>query len=909
MRTRYLLLLSRLVGVFAVMAFCRGQAAAQVVLGFPQTPCGSIVCDSIVIANTSDSLQVLLAVEIRDSVSYLIGGDLGLPRTIPAGDSLVVPVCFAPNRRGNIVDSLLAVIDTSGGTTLLRARLAGRGIGADLRINPIVVNFPRTSALGTSTETIVIGNSGELPYVLTTAALNLPLPFRVTTPLPVTIMPGDSVEIMIAFQPLENGVYSTSVDITAGCAARLQLGLNGATELVGTGAVLRLSKVGFNPANNEQTPCNVPRCTDLTFSNAGSAPLIIHSLEWQRGDQGFTFTNPPQVPFTVPPNSQRSFGICITGQERSLLADTLLIASNTRSSIAFGMVIDVSGSMTDTVFCGADTSSRIEQAIIHARNFIQSALLHIPSIGIQDQLAISSYSTTSGIGPRRLRINYPYKLASVTAAERLAAQNAISTLTADGGTPTGAALQQMIDTLAKSPLHNRVIVLLTDGEAEPQDLKDFPLSSTIERAKLHGVRVFTISLGLSSNTSAVNYLRTLASETDGASFDASDNDCQMLQTAFESITDLVSRGAKHEEVFSIKVIAPSIAATSALRFDSVYVNDTVCSSVTLTNNGEGVALVDAIDLADMLGGATGEFSLPPDLVFPIRIPESEMVEVPVCFNPHAIRTHGGKLTFHYNNCGQEPIVTELGGAAYARANLRLSDLRIGLPGDVVTMPLYADSSMSGYGVRTITSEIRWNSSMLDLRAVRSRAGASGATVELAGPVRFAGNRAIATITVTHGGMNQESINGGGELAELEFQVLRGDALFSEVTLASANFEDGNPRTLLDNAGMIAFDSTCFRDAKPISNAAATKIIIGDAAPLPAPEGMVSIPVRTDGETVFQVELYGAGGELVRPAEFRTIGAGAGRIDLDLSWLPAGSYYATLKSGLGETFFRKIILIR
>lgn len=904
MRTRYLLLFFRLVGLCAVMAFCRGQAAAQVLLSFPQTPCDSVVCDSLVIANTSDSIQVLRAVQIRDSVSYMIGGDLGLPRTIPAGDSIVIPICFAPNRRGNIVDSLLAVIDTTGGTSLLRARLAGRGIGADLRINPIVVNFPRTSVSGSSTETIVIGNSGELPYVLTTAALNVPPPFQVTTPLPVTIMPGDSVEIMISFQPLENGVYSTSVDITAGCAARLQLGLNGATDLLGTGAVLRLSKIGFNPANKEQTPCDVPRCTDLTFSNVGSAPLIIQSLAWKRGDQGFAFTNPPPVPFMVPANSQRSFSICVTGSERALLSDTLLLASNTRSSIAFGMVIDVSGSMNDTVFCGADTSSRIEQAIIQAKDFIQRTLLHLPSIGIQDQLAISSYSTSSGIGPRRLRINYPYLLTSITAAERLAAQNSISGLIADGGTPTGTALHRMIDTLAKSPLRNRVIVLLTDGEAD--DMKDSPVSAIIERAKQQGVRVFTISLGLSSNTTAMNYLRSLASETDGASFDASDNDCGTLQTAFEAITDLVSRGANHEEAFSIKVIAPSIVGTSSIRFDSLYVNDTICSSVMLSNNGEGVALVDAIDLADMLGGATDEFYLPPDVVFPIRIPESEVVEVPVCFNPHTIRSHGGKLSFHYNNCGQGPIVTELSGAAYARANLRLSDLRIGLPGDVVVMPLYADSSISAHGVRNITCEIRWNRSMLDLRAVRPRPGASGATVELAAPVRFAGSQAIATIKVTHGG---EGIHGGGELAELEFQVLRGDALFSEVTLASATFEDDNPRALLANAGMIAFDSTCFRDAKPISNAGATKITMGDAAPMPAPAGIVSIPVQTDGETVFQVEIYGAGGELVRPAEGKLIGAGAGRIDLDLSSVPAGSYYAVLKSGLGETFFRKILLIR
>jgi hypothetical protein len=334
-----------------------------------------------------------------------------------------------------------------------------------------------------------------------------------------------------------------------------------------------------------------------------------------------------------------------------------------------------------------------------------------------------------------------------------------------------------------------------------------------------------------------------------------------------------------------------------------------CGSITLTNIGEGEAIVDNVAITDLIGGPTSEFHLPPGVTLPIRIPEAEQVDIPICFTPAKIRTRGGSVQFSYNNCGQGPITTDLSGAAYAVANLRVSDLRIGLPGDIVTMPVYADSSLTDYGVRNITYEVRWNSSMLDLRGVRPRAGASGATVELAQPVTYAGGKAIAQFKATQTGTNADVIDGVGELAELEFQVLRGDALFSEVELTSATFEDQNPRAILSNAGMIAFDSTCFRESKPVSNGGATKVVLGNASPTPALSRQVTIPVTADGETALSVEVYAVDGTLALPAENRYISSGTGQIGLDLSALPPGGYYAVLKSAIGESYLRKILIAR
>ncbi len=902
MRTPYLLLRVRLIGFFMAVVALTMQAAAQrpIVLSFTSTPCDSAVCDSLIIINSSIFPEEILAVTIRDSVSYAIGGEFVLPQTVLSGSRVAIPLCFYPNRRGTIVDSLMVVIGTADGQDTVLVRLAGKGIGPELHVEPIAVNFPKTNVGTSSTETILIRNSGELPYQLTTLSLNIPPPFQLITSLPLVIPAGGSATIDVEFRPTEYGVYSVPIDLKAGCSFRLRLDLNGATELIGTGAVLRISKSGFSPANNEQLPCGIGSCTDITFSNVGNAPLVIEDVAWEVGAQGFSFTTPPITPFSVPANSQRTFQVCVSSQDRGMLKDTLKVTSNTRSAIAFGMVLDVSGSMRAEMHCGSTVSNRLEQAIIQANNFIQRTLLYLPSINLQDQLAICSYSSSnSGETPK---IDFPFPLAPITDASRTVAQAGIAGLKSNGGTPTGAAVKQMVDMLAQSDLHNRVIVLLSDGDAEPHDRRFHPPASVVQHAQDNGVKIFTIGVGLDGNGTAAMYLRELANGTGGVAFDASDNDCQTLQNAFEAITDIVSRGTTFFEPFAVKVIAPNIAASPSLVFDTVHVHKSICSSITLTNIGEGEAIVDSATVTDALGGATTEFHIPSDVRFPIRIPEGEQVVVPVCFTPDTIRMRYGKLSFRYNNCGQKPTSTDLSGAAYAVANLRVSDLRIGLPGDIVTMPIYVDTSLADYAVATITYEVRWNNSMLDLRTVLPGAEGLAVIVEPVGPV--AGRDAVAHITVTGDGLR-----GSGELVALEFQVLRGDALFSDVTLTEARFEDGNPKVILSNGGMVAFDSTCFRESKPLSNTGASKLSVGDASPTPARGRQVVIPVAADGETAISLEIVAADGRVALPRQTYHIDAGTARIQVDLSTFPPGSYYAVLTGGSGETFLRKILIAR
>ncbi len=880
------------------------NAQRPTLLAFSDTPCDSLNCGAIVFENPNSVVERIISLTMRDSTSFGVTPPVMLPIAIEPGERSSLPICFAPSRRGVITDSLRAIIQRGGVFDTVNVRITGRGIGPDLAVSPSVLNFPLTNVGGSTRLTITITNNGERPFTLTSASLVIPAPFRVVTPLPQTVIPGGTVELELAFEPGRRGVYSEQVDLMGGCNRHIQINLNGVTDLIGIGAVLKMSKVSFNPANQEETPCGVGVCDSVIFSNVGNAMLIIDSVSWTNGGEGYTFDPPFPNPLNIPPNSQYTFRVCFERGERGTWRDTLVVRSNSRTSIAFGLMIDISKSMEIEMPCTPPTP-RINEAIVQAQNFVRRTLLYLPEVNIQDQLVVQSFSSKQikeGSNETVPVIAYPFLLVSITDASRIVAENAIGALSLLLGTPTGVASLEMIDTVSKSPIRDRVIVLLTDGRAEDESKISVP--TIVSKARANGIRIFTIGLGIDSTVpGAVAYLAGLAAGTGGAAFNASI--CDSLQTAFETITDSVSRGTMMAEPFAMRVTAPLVIVSQDLAFDSLYVGGRRCLPITLTNVGEGDATVDTAIIGDMLWNPTGEFTFDGGVSLPITIPANGQVTLNVCFSPARIRNRAGQARFTSPGCSITFLHVGMTGTGFAAANLRIADQKIGLPGDIVRMPIYADSSLAEYGVDTISYQVRWNKSMLDLRGVYPGRAASDAAVTITTPVSFGTSSATVGLTSVGSG-----ISGGGELAELEFQVLRGDTVLSLVELTEGRFQDGNPKITLYNPGMIAFDSTCFFNAKPIyPNGASAKVVVGDIGPMPVIDRIVTMSVNATDPTALSVEVYAGDGTLVLPPSDRRVDRGESRISLDISMLGSGSYYALLSTSAGETIIRKFLVVR
>ncbi len=890
-RTLLLIVLS-IAAVIGHVSIASGQIPSQWVFPVP-VPCDSVWVDSIPVFNTTGGSLDIVRIEFRDSLYFKLGS-LALPLHVETDSGGAIPITFGPLLRLGRRDSIRVLVRRQFlGDTLIAINVTGTGVGPSLTVDPIVLNYPRTNPGFTATLSTTVFNKGELPITLMPGDVFPPAPFLLSTPLPVSIPAGDSIVLTFDFQPTEAGFFGRVLTIPSGCGTIIQIGLNGVTDIEGTGAVIRSTKLGFEPANRETYPCEVSACTDVTISNVGNAPLRIEDLKWALDTTGYVLVPQPQLPAVIPPGESMVVKVCLSGQSRGVLQDTLIITSNNRASTVFGLVLDASTSMNTRLNCPPGNPRRIDEVIRQAQLFIARTLLYLPGVGIQDQLSIVVYGGST--------IQHRYGLNWFTDIERTKAQDTLNNLTLLGGTPTGRAMDSMIRIISRSPLNRRVIVLLSDGQPTGSDPTTYPVGTLVTRANAAGIKIFTIGIGV-TGTTASNYLRQYADGTGGAYFDA--NNCGDLQTAFETITDLINRGAVTREPFYVKVTAPNLVLVPVKPFDSTHIGQTVCQQTTITNIGEGDAVVDSINVVDLLGGPNSDFSLARGVQLPLTIREGEQIMVPVCFTPQRIRMRQASGVVDYNSCGVGPATLGLIGPGYAYANLRVDDQRVALPGSIVTLPIYADSSLVDYDVKTISYHVRWNKSMLDLREVRPLGSATGASVTE--PLLFDKRSATASISVT----GLPKFNGGEAIAELEFQVLRGDTLATLVELVDdAVFEDGNPRRLLKNAGLIAFDSTCFREYKPIGFGVAAKVVVGEPSPTPAPTGIVTISVTSDASTILRIDLFSVTGTVVTPTVVQEMSAGTADLAINLTDLPNGRYYISIRTPDGVTSIRNLVIAK
>ncbi|MGE3800615.1 MAG: choice-of-anchor D domain-containing protein [Candidatus Kapaibacterium sp.] len=877
--------------------------------GFGEVPCDEVACDTVWVKGEGPNDRVR-SIRMRDSVSFFVGKNLSFPITLPVGDSIGIPVCFQPSRRGNIIDSLVVNIERGGLDEAIRVRLKGTGIGPNVEIDPIVLNFPRTAIAGTSQLTTRFTNSGERPLLVTEADLMIPAPFRLVTPLPIELAPGESIDIEIEFAPTETGIFSRPVDVTVGCNRLVQIGLNGSTDFIGTGGVLRVTKIGFNPANDERVPCDVSQCTDVTLSNVGNATLVVDSLYWFDGGLGYTAVPFSPIRLTIPPNESTVVKVCIDAKRAGTLVDSLYLRSNDRRSIAFGIVFDASRSMVlDSIRCSPNTYTRLREAKVQAKAFIDNTLLYLPSLDIQDQLAIIHYSSERKSPGSQITpvINTSYPLEFITDPGRTVAKASIDAITEIGGTYTGAALRAMIDTLKKSPLKDRVIVLISDGKTDDNLNNLSPVSTIINEANAAGVKIFSIGIALSELAptdfqDARDYLTTLSRRTNGKEFLI--EDCGSLQDAFAEITEIVSQGGTWVEPFKITVSAPQLIADN-VRFDSLYIYDDSCMTVTLTNVGEGTAIVNKIDLLTLAGDPSTEFTLDGASVsFPIQIPENGQRDVVICFRPEKLREREAALRAVYNSCFDENATAVLNGTGYAEANLRITDVKTALPGDVVTLPIYGDSSLANYDVNSIVWTLRWNRTMLELQSVRPGAEANGASVVQSGPIVENGRYAEVELRA-----DGPALLSAGELAQLDFEFLRGDSLAAYVEITSGTFEDANPKMLVKNAGVVIHDSICFRELRAIEfRGTPAKIAVTSVSPTPATGDRIDLELTsTNKERVF-LDLYDAQGATTILTEEYDLPEGDSRLTLNVSSLTPGVYYLRLRAARSsETVYRKLII--
>ncbi|MEL7368383.1 MAG: choice-of-anchor D domain-containing protein [Myxococcota bacterium] len=262
-------------------------------VGFGTVPIGRVDRARVGLINSG---QINLTIDVAElsggfGVDTEAAGLVG--QTIAAGNQLNFDVTFAPEAEQSSEGFLRIVSDD----TELRLPLMGAGesrLFADLRAEPVAVDFGRVAVARAERFQLALTNTGTADAVIDMVTQTLPSIFRVVTPLPLTVPIDASRMVTVEFAPMIDGVFSDSIRFAAGPDA-VEVGVSG--EGFSEAAEVRCtpSPLDFGDVSRGDQSEVAVTCTAL----GGPARLLSSRLTSGAAD-GFELVVPlPQVDLAI----------------------------------------------------------------------------------------------------------------------------------------------------------------------------------------------------------------------------------------------------------------------------------------------------------------------------------------------------------------------------------------------------------------------------------------------------------------------------------------------------------------------------------------------------------------------------------------------------------------------------------
>lgn len=151
------------------------------------------------------------------------------PLTLPAGKSFRVTLVFSPTKESPAAGSL--ALSSSDLQAPVRVPLAGSGEKAapQLQSHPSTLNFGAVAVRTTSTQTVNLKNTGNVPLTINSAALTNSAFSTSGLSSGASLAPGQSLEFRLAFRPTGNGSISGILSISSSSlASPVRLAISGA---------------------------------------------------------------------------------------------------------------------------------------------------------------------------------------------------------------------------------------------------------------------------------------------------------------------------------------------------------------------------------------------------------------------------------------------------------------------------------------------------------------------------------------------------------------------------------------------------------------------------------------------------------------------------------------------------------
>ncbi|MEC7242723.1 MAG: choice-of-anchor D domain-containing protein [Myxococcota bacterium] len=201
---------------------------------------------------------------------------------------------------------------------------AGDGIGAAIEVTPSTIFFGELTAEEAHVESFTIMSVGEktlevqgIDFGMSNASFAI-LPNQ---DLQMMLEPGESQDILVAFQPMGAKEQASTVFVTSNDPINPQASV----ALIGEGLAPEL-QISPDPYDFGVTYVGCPNEGDITLTNVGTDPLVIDSIELP-SDAFWADTN-YSLPLTLQPEEAMDLHVYYDPVDEGVASSTLTVTSN-----------------------------------------------------------------------------------------------------------------------------------------------------------------------------------------------------------------------------------------------------------------------------------------------------------------------------------------------------------------------------------------------------------------------------------------------------------------------------------------------------------------------------------------------------------------------------------------------------
>jgi hypothetical protein len=351
-------------------------------LAFGSVVDGASSASTLTLSSTGTAAATISSLSISGTGFSL--GAVTLPKTLSPGQTLALPVTFAPTVSGSVAGTVTVVSNSTTNPTSTVA-LSGTGVTAtrQITLSATSLNYGSVADGASSTITLTATSSGNSAASLSSVSLSGTGFSMGTLALPMSLSPGQSLAIPVTFGPKTTGTVSGDLTLVTNCTT----GASSTVALTGTGTssapqiTLSGTSLGFGSVTDGSS-----KTLALTMTSSGTSPLTVNSLSIS--GSGFS-VGPATLPATLAVGQSLTVQIAFSPQTAGSTTGTLTINSNSTTGATSTVSLGGTGVATTTPTLSLSTTAMSFGSVPDGTSTTQ--VLTLSSTGTA-ALAISSVS-------------------------------------------------------------------------------------------------------------------------------------------------------------------------------------------------------------------------------------------------------------------------------------------------------------------------------------------------------------------------------------------------------------------------------------------------------------------------------------------------------------------------------------